>query len=821
MDARMSRVLCLLSALCFALPAASCGPDFPEAIFVKQYRPDEPYAKFVAGRLGVPRESYRVRQLAIAYDVLTGRSLSADEQRQAIAADVVLANDTDQEPAKADGYAAWMKARSAYGATAASSNAGDGVVNASDGMMRSVPGASYEQFVNCLDDGFATAARTLAERQAAYGARSAEVVEWVHGQDEVFSNCADVPGGMVQGVWRQAAPPPAMVPAVLTNAPRWLKQDRAYQIAAAQFYSVQYADALKSFQAIAADKSSPWSVIAEYLTVRTMIRAATIGQAEAEDSLKTAGAEREQARADEVTGLKQAQAALKAMQGEERMRPLAAAIGHLLDWLALRIDPKAQQTVLAARLHGREDSNFGQDLIDLTYASEEDENFQPDPADAAADMRLRRKGEVGPGVLSADAKPGVAMTAWLRAVMTEDEATALANWRAHHETAWLVAAMMSAKPGDASSAELIDAAAKVAESDPGYVAVTYHRLRLMGPTAAMRSELLKVQPAIERTQGPSATNLFAALDGATAPSLEAWLRTAGQVPAAISYDGDEFADEGANEKPMEQVCGPARRDRDVKLFTPPAADALNVGMPLSVMARAAESGELAPNLRFELAQSTWTRAVLLNRPEIARRMTPILEGCRAAWKDVLTTYDGAHDADARHVAGLLAMMRFASTEPDVRAGEERAEGFATYSLYRDNWWGDTVTTPSASANFEAGFAQPANDAQSNDPVVRANAMLMASSLNFLTAEERANARREVEALEKIPGASDYFAREALAWWRAHPKDTADAELLGEAMRVARNAPRTDETADNERALVEALHRAFPQSEWAKRYTTWE
>jgi hypothetical protein len=40
--------------------------------------------------------------------------------------------------------------------------------------------------------------------------------------------------------------------------------------------------ALKSFQAIAADRGSPWSVIAEYLTARTMIRQATMGRAQTE-----------------------------------------------------------------------------------------------------------------------------------------------------------------------------------------------------------------------------------------------------------------------------------------------------------------------------------------------------------------------------------------------------------------------------------------------------------------------------------------------------------------------------------------------------------
>lgn len=812
---RGRRVLCFGSALCFALPAMSCGPDFPEAIFAQQYRPDAPYAKFVAGRLGVPRETYRVRQLAIAYDVLTGRSLSASEQTQAIAADAVLAGTVQEDPTiPAAGLASWLKARQAFdGSTVQSVSP----VNMS--MTRSIPGVSYEQFPNCLDDAFATAARTLADRQAAHGAHSAEVVEWVRGQDQVFSNCRDVlQTATQQNGWQSWAPPAVAVPAVLTKAPVWLAKDRAYQIAAAQFYSVQYAEALKSFQAIAADRNSPWNVIAEYLTARTMIRQATIGRAQAEYGQNVPEATKKQAADVEIAQLKQARAALEAMQGEARMRALAPALEHLLDWLALRLDPKAQELVLAARLHGAEDKNFGQDLIDLTYASADGSDSGEYPRDSAAVMRIRRKGATGPEALPADAKPEVVMTEWLRAVMTEDEATSAANWKSSRGTAWLLAAMMAAKPGDAVNAELIAAAQKVPSSDPAYVGVTYHRLRLTGSTAEMRRELVKVRPEIERTESLSTRNLFAALDGATAPSLEAWLRTAGRTPAIVSYDGDESADAGQGEKPVEQPCGPALRDKDLPLFTPPAADALNTGMPLAVLARAAEAKELAPNLRFALAQSTWTRAVLLNRPEIARRMTPILVDCRSAWRDVLRKYDGAHDANARHVAGLLAMMRFASTEPNVRAGEQRAEGFATYSDYRDNWWGETVTSPSAITNFDEGFstAQP-----NSNPVAKANAILMSSSLSFLTQEEHAEARREVTALARLPAASDYFAAEALSWWRAHPRDSADVELLGLAMRVARNAPRTDKTKENEHALFDALHGAFPKSEWAQRYRTWE
>lgn len=779
--------------LCAAVPALCCGPFFPDAIFVRTHQPDAPYARFAAGRLGVLQPGYRVRHLAIAYDYLSGRPLNAAEQKDAVRVNAMLASEVDTQP-PAPGFAAWLAARKAFGAV-------DDVTDVSPATDRSIPGVTYQQFPNCLDDAFANAANTLAARQASHGAHSTEVVEWVRGQDAVFLNCGDTPASFTQGSYHPATPPPITLPARLNTAPEWLLQDRAYQIAAAQFYALQYADALKSFRAIAADRSSPWSTIAEYLTARTMIRQATIGSATVEDNFNGTQQQRDQAHNDEIAELVRVQSALKAMRDEPRMQPLHPAIDHLLDWLAIRVDPKAQALVLAARLNTQGDANFGQDLIDLSFV---------------ADQIPRTPSHPGQTGAVTDAQPGSLLWAWIAAVSSQDEPTALANWHAHHSTAWLLAALMAAKPGAAANAQLLQQAAELPAFDPAYVAVTYQRLRLMPADAAMRAELEKVRPAIEADEGPSAANLFAALDAASAPTLHAWLRTAGRKPAIIT-DGDgtdEDLEPAPDSKPKEQICGPPLVQSNVPLFTPPAADALNTGMPLTVLADAAESNELAPNLRFALAQSTWTRAVLLNRPEIARRMTPLMVSCRVAWKEVLSAYDGARDPHARHVAALLALMRFASTEPDVRAGSERPEGFATYSEFRDNWWFDTVTaSPSAMANFNGGAAS-ADQSGNQTPLV-------SSELSFLSPQEHEAARREVEALLKIPPASDYFAEEALAWWRKHPNDPADAELLGEAMRVNRNAPRTHETAENEHALFEALHRAFPQNEWAKRYSSWE
>jgi hypothetical protein len=54
-----------------------------------------------------------------------------------------------------------------------------------------------------------------------------------------------------------------------------MQADRAYQIAAAEFYAGQFDAASADFLRIAADRSSPWHGIAPYLAARALIRKAT------------------------------------------------------------------------------------------------------------------------------------------------------------------------------------------------------------------------------------------------------------------------------------------------------------------------------------------------------------------------------------------------------------------------------------------------------------------------------------------------------------------------------------------------------------------
>ena len=815
----LRRVIAPLFFLGCVVSSRACGPFLSEAVFVESLHPDGPYADYVKGKLGVPGPSYRLRHLVVAYDWLNGTPLSASEQQQAVALDNALeppdasAGDATSPPRLSN----WVTVREGSGVTSATTDAVTGSGSSSpiagaEGYVvdRSVPGVSYQSFANCLDDAFETAAATYQDRKAAHSGDEAALADWLRGQEDVFSNCPE------------DGKEPAQAPA---DAPLWLRKDRAYQQAAAAFYRTDYDQAFQQLRAIAADGASPWHQTARLVMARAMIRHATVGEerdlppALAATSGRPALAQQpsyEQVRAYQKAQAQQAPARLsearqilRGILADPSMASYHQSAARLLDLVMLSLDPAAQAKTLTARLtapdRAQTPGRFAQALVDLRVISQRTPRNasadHPEPGPSSDDL------SVWMGLFSLGESSGTPAQAALAA----GYAQALARWRQAHSPAWLVAALALAQPGSPSLASLLSAAEVLPSGSPAVLPAKYYSLRAAGPTPQTRAKVLALMPSLEHSQTRSTINLFAMLLQRASPDLADFLAHAGTLPTAETDDGDDEDNVQplSHDAKADGLCHVTTSPAETPLFDHDVATILNTRLPLSLLAQAATQGKLAANLRFGIAQSAWTRAVLLNRPDVARRLSSVLSGCYPAWQPWLDRYDHASSAQDGEANGLLALMRFASTEPIVRDGEQRPGGFATYSEYRDNWWQPSLERGIDGTNRGNFFGtMPAGEEELPDPT-------------FLSAEDKATAAQEVKSLRQIPCASDYFAQAALSWQKAHAADPRTPDILGFAERVVRSGCHTATTSELNHQLFTVVQLQYPQSEWATKYKTWE
>ena len=310
----------------FLSSALPCGPGYITPLFDTHSAPDNPYMDYAAGRLGIIKPTFHRSVLFGAYRYIAGSGLSANEQKAIVQVWNAEINNKDfLDNSVETAVKAWVAKRKEV--------VGDEENVPSIYTER--PYGGYDFFPNCSKNAFETAAETLAERITSHGKDNINVKDWVKAQDQVFGNCSS----------GKQAPSPAPI-----GAPDWLQKDRAYQIAAAAFYSMDYADAKQRFTDIALDTESPWQETADYLVARTLIRQASLSQS----------AEKAAAIYDEA---------------EERLRRFVSRSGKFTDsaegltaLIKYRRHPKERVSELAQNLSfvGNND-RFRQDLIDYNW----------------------------------------------------------------------------------------------------------------------------------------------------------------------------------------------------------------------------------------------------------------------------------------------------------------------------------------------------------------------------------------------------------------------------------------------------------------------
>jgi hypothetical protein len=236
--------------------ANACAPQFVVAVFSFKKHPDLPRTEFIDGKLGVLQPTFARSYWVIAYRYLTGVGLTAGEREQArdYYGDRAggPSSRSQDDLSGTDWFAKWRAARERIQRPPAPK-----VSPTTKGQLLYNP-QSHVFALNCAPDAFRNALRTLEERRARFGEPSPAFESWVSAQDIVFASCD--------------AEKPSIPPDAPAHAPLLIRQDRAYQIAAANFYAGQNEAVLAGFRHIAEDPASPWSLISRYLVARTMLR---------------------------------------------------------------------------------------------------------------------------------------------------------------------------------------------------------------------------------------------------------------------------------------------------------------------------------------------------------------------------------------------------------------------------------------------------------------------------------------------------------------------------------------------------------------------
>jgi len=729
----------------------ACGPDYEPEVFVPANHPEKP-ALFAQGHLGVLQSGYFHAELVVAYRYLSGGKLSNVEKDAynppELSPEELAAYRAQQEArVAAQPINRWLKAREdAHAAPPAAEVqiAQDRVIE-----MKRDGWVERDDQLNCPDAAYATAADTLENRLKTWGSGSAELMEWVRGQDAVFSNCAK-PGTM-----------PAAAQAGWSTA---LRQDRAYQIAAAKFYVLDFDGAIADFVAIGRDKASPWSRWGEYLAARAEVRkAANTGKTADYGELANF----------DMDGLKAAQARLLKLQQQTNDSEVRHAAAAELGFIEVRLEPAKRLDQVSKALAGPQpDREFKQDMKDLDFLMDHN---------VAGDTDLVRwiRNIQGAGT------PVIVKSATGETTTEEG----LSVWRQEHRLPWLVAAIAK---GDAEI-ELMDAAAEVKPDSPAYATVNYYRIGLM-LGAGKRVEARALADTVLAGLGPndmaSTRNAFLAERMQTARSLAEFLADAPRTMIESESSNAEMA----------QCVGTGAANRCAAKIPPrqfdvDAAGFFNTQMPLDLWEEAAQSSALPKNLRDAVAWAAWMRALGLGDAAAAKRMSGLLP-------DAVRKTSGDSDG----FPATLALLRNPGLRPYLEQGVQRSVTYAMLDDYRDNWWG------SRWGDGDWRLERYGTDNLKAEPP---------GHTDFLTAQQQKQAANEDARLNALPVAAVWLGQRAIAYVKAHPDDKDAAEALALTVRATHLSSSSGESKEDGESAVskqafEMLHRMYPKSPWALR-----
>ncbi len=637
---RSSRAVALIALVALSAQAG-IEHDLDRPVFVYALHPDVPMSRFASGAIGISEPAHARVYLFAAYRYFEGRPLTRAEQQMWLQVWNSRAHYSWPEGKIAE---SWTKVRKQVPVPYQAPGAGRMAVMSPRFVFTDI----------CARDPYETAARTLSDRIRRFGAASAEVKFWTAGQDAVFRAC-------------ETSVPQQLSPAPVGMHPL-IRADREYQMAAALFYAQHFDEALAAFRHIAQDPASPWRVWAPYLVGRTLLWKAR--QTQSEPLHKQALAE--------------AEAQFRSVLGDPKLRPTHAAAEYLMLRCMMITNRKAALERIGRRLVR---GNWRE--TDLTLYLNGMDWLEGNSWDGARGRPVPRTG-----------RPADALSRWILAFQGDSGyKAALAEWRRTKSRAWLYAALWRA---DSSAPdELIDTALAVGLDTPGGPALRYAAARLLASKGRFDEACEHTDQVLAALATfPSAQNRAAQLRVQLARDREEFVRLAPRkvIYAATELDTDEWQSQDQPDlrwidHQLPQFREWIRREtiesaaRAAKLMSLPrfdetAADIFNERLPLRSLRAVAASDGLPPHLRDELRVVTWTRAVLLNRFDIAGQLGPAVATLHPKLGPEMRRF---LDQPSEETAAFV-LLKLPGARPYVSRGYGRNVPLDEHDEWGRNWW---------------------------------------------------------------------------------------------------------------------------------------
>ena len=750
----------------------ACGPMLPRTVFTETNMPDAPVEEFLGGRLGILEPTYRRVYLVAAYRQLAGPPLDEKERagllslvKSKMAAEASFDGPVVPE-AEDPGMKEWIQELRRVQRESDPAGASPGEdIRLTDPYLQ-----GDFHFKNCLDDAFKTAAGTLRERTARFGAGSGEVASWIEAQNRVFANCS--------GKETIPSPPePGIHPLIA--------RDRTYQIASAHFYALNFDKARELFEAVAKDEESPWRRRAPYLVGRVLLRKATLAAGVQGDST---GKDPEKARAEQRrirALLEDAEKQFSRVIEDPSLAETHSAARGLLQLVRFKLHPVQSRTELArGTLSPSPERDIQRTASDYTVLLD---RFMKEKVGAESFANIGTVGSVEDEAkavedLLASLDGEHDLTDWILTFQAGGDAALVRALKKYDEKGslpWLMAVLSKIGPGHPRYASVAEAAALVPEDSPGYATAAFHLARCTteaGKAEEARSMLDSMLPLFEKRKTPrSAVNRLLGLRLASAKNLAEFIRYAPRFAVRIEYS------EAVPKDPL--------LDED-------STRILNLEMPLALLLETVQSPDLPENLGIALGRAVWVRALLLGNEAAALAAANFLKDRDGVLGPAMKGYLGAKDPGTRKYAGVLTILRHPGLRPFVDHGNGRETFLDAIDDYRDNWWdhpGNKAAQEESRKGPEPFFPGP---------------------------RQKAAAAKEYKTLAALGSAPTYLSRFVASYGRENPSAPNLAEALHLAVKSTRFGLPDDQTGKYSKEAFVLLHKKYPKSEWAKKTPYW-